>query len=143
MNTLRVQVVKTTRTDLICIHCGMFGGGQPMLALVAPDVDSKDAVAGVHRACIRKIKARRKRPEPKESDIPPSFRTGLHAESDCPCTECECRCHVGSVTGLYGGEHLEAECPCRECTCTCHEVSRTEPAPAPTHDDDEASDGLV
>lgn len=60
-NTLRVQVVKTTRTDLLCIHCGGFGGpGRlAMLAIVAPTVAERDAQAGVHRACIRLVKARR------------------------------------------------------------------------------------
>jgi len=55
-NTLRVQVVRTKRTDLLCVHCGHFGSE---LAIVAPDVAESDAQAGVHRRCIRLVKARR------------------------------------------------------------------------------------
>lgn len=58
MNHLRVQVVKTTRTDLVCIACGGFGSGSPMLAIVAPEQPSTEAHAGVHRRCILRIKAR-------------------------------------------------------------------------------------
>jgi hypothetical protein len=34
VNHLRVQVVKTDRTDLVCIACGGFGASAPMLAIV-------------------------------------------------------------------------------------------------------------
>lgn len=65
MNHLRVQVVKTTRTDLVCIACGGFGHDAPMLAIVAPEQPSEEAHAGVHRRCILAIKARRKSPAAK------------------------------------------------------------------------------
>jgi len=55
-NSLRVQIVKTTRTDLLCIRCGDFGS---QFAIVAPGVDQKEAQAGVHRKCIPLVKARR------------------------------------------------------------------------------------
>jgi hypothetical protein len=60
MNHLRVQVVKTDRTDLVCIACGGFGASQPMLAIVAPEQPSSEAHAGVHRRCVHRIKARRR-----------------------------------------------------------------------------------
>lgn len=74
MNHLRVQVVKTTRTDLLCIACGTFGvrGGSPMLAIVAPEQPSDNAHAGVHRACIYKIKARRAHKAPSQPRPLPS-----------------------------------------------------------------------
>lgn len=59
MNTLRVQVVKTHRTDLMCIHCGRFGARDTLFALVAPSVDEAEAFAGIHRKCLPFMKAKR------------------------------------------------------------------------------------
>lgn len=55
-NHLRVQLVKTSRTDLLCIHCGGFGSH---FAIVAPAQDAALAQVGVHRKCIPLVKARR------------------------------------------------------------------------------------
>lgn len=72
---LRVQIAKTTRTDLLCIHCGGFGNARPMFAIIAPGQDTADAQTGIHRKCIALVKAPRapRRPQP-ESAIPPAFR---------------------------------------------------------------------
>jgi len=70
MNTLRIQVVKTDRTDLVCVHCGEFGARRPMLALVGPTVAAADAIAGVHVKCVRLIKASRRPPAPKSPGVP-------------------------------------------------------------------------
>lgn len=56
---VRVQIAATTRTDLLCIACGQFGAGSPMLALIAPGTDTADAHAGLHRRCLAGIKAKR------------------------------------------------------------------------------------
>jgi hypothetical protein len=75
MNTLRIQVVKTDRSDLLCVHCGEFGARRPMLALVGPTVAVADAIAGVHRSCIPLIKASRSSRSRHKEGIPPAFRT--------------------------------------------------------------------
>ncbi len=45
-----------------------------------------------------------------------------HVGSECPCVDCECRCHV-DVVGNDG--HTEKRCPCHQCPCRCHGAVRS------------------
>jgi len=58
MKTIRIALVPTTRTDLLCVGCGFFLMRTKGFALIGPGQTDKDAQAGVHRACIRSLKAR-------------------------------------------------------------------------------------
>lgn len=53
MKALKVQIEKTTRTDLMCIACGGF---RTEFAIVP---EGFDPCAGVHRACIERVHVRR------------------------------------------------------------------------------------
>lgn len=47
--TLRVRLVPTQRTDLLCIGCGQF---RTQLAIVLGDESEEHAQAGIHKACV-------------------------------------------------------------------------------------------
>ena len=53
---LRIMVVPTKRTDLLCMRCGRFGS---QLAVVFPDrLDDQQAEAGVHKGCVDATRVR-------------------------------------------------------------------------------------
>jgi hypothetical protein len=58
--TLRVQLVETKRTDLVCIGCGQF---RTQFAIVVTGESDEHAQAGVHKVCIGSIKVGGKRPD--------------------------------------------------------------------------------
>jgi len=57
MKTIRIALAPTTRTDLLCVGCGGFLLRDKGFALVGPGQTDRDAQAGVHRACIKGLKA--------------------------------------------------------------------------------------
>jgi hypothetical protein len=58
MKYLKVQLVRTTRTDVMCIACGMFRSEFEVC-------NGGEAEVGVHRKCIDRVKVRRfKREKP-------------------------------------------------------------------------------
>ena len=67
--TLRMTVLPTTRTDLLCIVCGHFlskvlGGQRVALVPLGVEHDSF-AIAGAHKGCLRAIRPRRPRKAPQ------------------------------------------------------------------------------
>ena len=55
---MKIALEKVSRTDLICIACGMF---RTEWAIVPNSADPEDAVAGLHSKCIDAIHVRHTR----------------------------------------------------------------------------------
>jgi hypothetical protein len=52
--TLKIQLVRTDRTDLCCISCGRF-----KTEFAVARADGEESQAGVHRKCLDDVKVRR------------------------------------------------------------------------------------
>lgn len=55
MSFVRVALLRTKRTDLVCIACGRF---RTELAIAVGDAGDEKSEAGVHRACVELVETR-------------------------------------------------------------------------------------
>jgi hypothetical protein len=55
MSFVRVALLRTKRTDLVCIACGRF---RTELAIAVGDAGDDKSEAGLHRACVERVETR-------------------------------------------------------------------------------------
>ncbi len=57
-HNLRIQIVSSTRTDLMCVYCGGF---KSEFGIVCEGDSDDNALVGVHKKCAKTGKVQRKR----------------------------------------------------------------------------------
>jgi hypothetical protein len=73
VKAVRIAVETTTRSDLLCVRCGRFliGGKGRDLALVVAGEGVDQSHAGLHRRCLRAVRAKIiRRPKPAPAAAP-------------------------------------------------------------------------